>query len=77
MHIRMTVKYTPESYHSRGFEVELTPEDIGLQQPTSINEYDECLKALQYQGAKAIHFFLLKEGYEDKDQVVTSIRAYK
>lgn len=77
MKIVMGVKYAPEQYGSRSFTVELTPEDIGLLQPKSEEEFKSLLKELQFRGKHACELFLLKDGWHDKDQVVESLRAYR
>lgn len=73
----MGVKYAPEQYSSRSFTVELTPEDIGLEQPTSDDDFKTILKELQFRAKHACELFLLKEGQHDKDRVIESLRAYK
>lgn len=73
----MSCKFTPEPYQSRGFDIEMGPEDIGLTQPTSVEEFNTTLKELQLHAAKAVHLFLLKEGNEDKDKVVSILKVYK
>lgn len=77
MFIRMTCRFTPEQFASRGFEIEMSPEDIGLTQPTNLVEFKDVLKQLQLQGAKAVHLFLFKEGNEDKDKVIATLKVYQ
>lgn len=77
MLIRMSCKYTPEPYHSRGFDIELSPEDIGLSSPATQEEFSIALKEMTFQAAKAVHVFLMKEGKEDKDTVISILKVYK
>jgi len=77
MKIYMEYKYQPEEYASRTFGIELVPEDIGLSHPVHQTEYEEVLKLMQFEAAKACNFWLLKEGHVDQDSVLKRLKVYK
>lgn len=73
----MRATYAPEQYNSRSFLIDMSPEDIGLAQPTSEEQFKAVLGELMFRAKQAIEIFYVKEGHHNTQQAIETLKVYK